>query len=61
MIPAVKVVERTLFPENFEEDDKVFSDLSIQTFPKDKLLVMKPSFWEKIHRIEGEDNDLVKL
>ncbi|KAL1927142.1 hypothetical protein VTP01DRAFT_5105 [Rhizomucor pusillus] len=61
LIPAVKVVERTLFPENFEEDDKVFSDLSIQTFPKDKLLVMKPSFWEKIHRIEGEDNDLVKL
>ncbi|KAI7854565.1 hypothetical protein BDC45DRAFT_535569 [Circinella umbellata] len=53
LIPAVELVEYTSFPKEFD-DNKVFNDLSIITFPKDKVNGTTDDFWNNVP-IEQED------
>ncbi|KAI8370786.1 SRR1-domain-containing protein [Choanephora cucurbitarum] len=48
LIPAVDALEVVSFPKEFD-NNQIFNDLSIQTFPSDKLETLDASFWEHHH------------
>lgn len=56
MIPAVKVVHCTPFPSEFD-NNQIFNDLCIQTFPKDTLADVEASFWQKLEPTEADTKD----
>ena len=53
LIPAVELVEYASFPKEFD-DNKIFNDLSIITFPKDKVSSANDDFWNNVP-IEQEE------
>ncbi|CAO0791713.1 unnamed protein product [Mucor circinelloides] len=44
LIPAVDILDVVLFPKEFD-NNQIFSDLSIQTFPKETVDKLEPDFW----------------
>jgi hypothetical protein len=44
LIPAVDILDLVLFPKEFD-NNQIFNDLSIQTFPKHKLEKLSDDFW----------------
>lgn len=44
LIPAVEILEAVSFPKEFD-NNQIFSDLSIQTFPKETMEKLEPEFW----------------
>ncbi|KAI9496219.1 hypothetical protein BDB00DRAFT_809528 [Zychaea mexicana] len=47
LIPAVELVDCTSFPKEFD-DNKVFNDLSVITFPKTSVENVKDSYWDDV-------------
>ena len=47
LIPAVDIVDCVAFPKEFD-DNKVFNDLSIQTFPQQELDKTSREFWDNV-------------
>jgi hypothetical protein len=56
LIPAVKVVACTPFPNEFD-NNQIFNDLCIQTFPKDTLAEVEESFWQKLETNKENEGD----
>ncbi|KAG2179526.1 hypothetical protein INT44_006373 [Umbelopsis vinacea] len=56
LIPAVKVVACTPFPNEFD-NNQIFNDLCIQTFPKDTLADVEESFWQKLETAKENDGN----
>ncbi|KAH8556981.1 SRR1-domain-containing protein [Umbelopsis sp. PMI_123] len=56
LIPAVKVVACTPFPTEFD-NNQIFNDLCVQTFPKDTLANVEKSFWQKLETAKDNDSD----
>lgn len=50
------ILEVVSFPKEFD-NNQIFNDLSIQTFPKDKIDVLDDDFWSNSvpKQIEGEE------
>ncbi|CAO3615714.1 unnamed protein product [Mucor hiemalis] len=44
LIPAVDILKVVSFPREFD-NNQIFNDLSIQTFPKDKIDLLDHDFW----------------
>ncbi|KAI7878332.1 SRR1-domain-containing protein [Lichtheimia hyalospora FSU 10163] len=55
LIPAVDIVDCVAFPKEFD-DNKVFNDLSIQTFPQQELDKTSKEFWDNVS-IDGVSQD----
>lgn len=47
LLPAVKVVACTPFPPEFD-NNQIFNDLCVQTFPKDTLASVESDFWQPL-------------
>ncbi|KAI8076644.1 uncharacterized protein B0P05DRAFT_545305 [Gilbertella persicaria] len=47
LIPAVEVLNVVSFPKEFD-NNQIFNDLSIQTFPQDKLDKVEDTFWSNV-------------
>ncbi|CEP18860.1 hypothetical protein [Parasitella parasitica] len=47
LIPAVDILDIVLFPKEFD-NNQIFNDLSIQTFPKTTIKKLEPDFWLKV-------------
>ncbi|KAI9248808.1 SRR1-domain-containing protein [Phascolomyces articulosus] len=55
LIPAAELVEYASFPKEFD-DNKVFNDLSVIAFPKNKVECVKDTFWETVPKdVEEEE------
>jgi hypothetical protein len=51
LIPAEKVVNVVSFPKEFD-NNQIFNDLSIQTFPKDVVGKLEAAFWSSVPKEE---------
>jgi hypothetical protein len=49
LIPAVDIVKAISFPPEFD-NNQIFNDLSIQTFPLEKLSQVDESFWTTVYQ-----------
>ncbi|KAI9269883.1 hypothetical protein BY458DRAFT_510132 [Sporodiniella umbellata] len=47
LIPAVEIVEMISFPKEFD-NNQIFNDLSIQTFPQEALSKLTDDFWKGV-------------
>lgn len=56
LIPAVKILNVVSFPKEFD-NNQVFNDLSIQTFPKKTLEALSDTFWESVPKGDEEKRD----
>jgi hypothetical protein len=56
LIPAVNILEVVSFPKEFD-NNQIFNDLSIQTFPKKTLEELKDTFWDSVPKVDEEKRD----
>ncbi|KAG2192222.1 hypothetical protein INT47_012458 [Mucor saturninus] len=56
LIPAVKIADVVSFPKEFD-NNQIFNDLSIQTFPKKTLEGLSDTFWESVPKADEEKRD----
>lgn len=51
LIPAVDILKVVSFPKEFD-NNQIFNDLSIQTFPKDVINKLEAAFWTNVPKEE---------
>jgi hypothetical protein len=54
LIPAVDIVKAISFPPEFD-NNQIFNDLSIQTFPLEKLSKVDESFWTTVYQVGNQE------
>ncbi|KAI9340744.1 SRR1-domain-containing protein [Pilaira anomala] len=56
LIPAVDILKVVSFPKEFD-NNQIFNDLSIQTFPKETISNLNDDFWENVLTTDEEKID----
>lgn len=56
LIPAVDILQVISFPKEFD-NNQIFNDLSIQTFPKETITNLTQEFWENVPTSNEEKID----
>lgn len=56
LIPAVDILKVVSFPKEFD-NNQIFNDLSIQTFPKETISKLNDDFWGNVLTTDEEKID----
>lgn len=56
LIPAVDILNVVSFPKEFD-NNQIFNDLTIQTFPKETVSKLDNKFWNSVPKVDEEKTD----
>jgi hypothetical protein len=56
LIPTVDILKVISFPKEFD-NNQIFNDLSIQTFPKETIKKLDDKFWDSVPKVDEKKQD----